>query len=93
MADLLITFSLLPEVDGLIGPLDVSTEEWREYFWPGTGRTYHITNPVGLYRRDGGSTHRIVDTEGVVHCVPCGPQCPDTVIRWKNKDITTPVNW
>ena len=88
----MITFASLKPVNGLIGPLDLTTEEYREYVQP-DGFTYRIDSPVALYRRDGGATHRVVDAAGVVHCVPCGALHPNTVIRWKNREEEHPVSW
>ena len=47
-------------------------EEWREYDFglEGARRVYHISNPVELVTRPGGSTHRIIDNMGIVHIVP-----------------------
>lgn len=56
------------------------TEEWREYDF--SGRVYRITNPTELAFREGGTTHRIMDSEGVVHCVP-SPGVDGCVLRWK----------
>lgn len=89
----MITFDKLPKVDGLLGPFDASTEAFREYYWPDTEQTYRIVAPVGWYRRLGGTTHRVVDSTGLVHCVPCGPEHPNTIIRWLNKDLSVPVNY
>lgn len=88
-----MTFGELTVVDGLLGPFDVSTERYREYYWPETGQSYRINDPVALYRREGGTTHRVVDITGMVHCVPCGKDHPNTIIRWLNKDLSVPVNW
>jgi hypothetical protein len=70
------------EVNGktLIGPLDISDEKWREYDF--NGRTYRIEGPVELYLRVGGTTHRVVDRNGVTHCVPM-PGVGDCVLRWQ----------
>ncbi len=87
-----VRYEDLTAVPGLIGPLNISTERYREYV-QADGTTYRIDNPVALYRREGGTTHRVVDVEGVVHCVPCGALHPAVVIRWKNRDINQPVNW
>ncbi len=84
---------MYPKIEGLLGPFDISTEEWREYESTTAGLKYRIVGPVALYRRDGGTTHRVVDVAGVTHCVPCGVLHPDTVIRWKNKDVSVPVNF
>ena len=89
-----VSFDQLPKVDGLIGPLDLTSEAYREYVQAANPHeAYRINNPVALYRREGGTTHRVVDESGLVHCVPCGALHPNTIIRWRNKDITNPVNW
>jgi hypothetical protein len=64
----------------------LSSEEWREYeFGPPDARfTYRINHPVKLYVRNGGSTHRVSDQDGVVHCLPA-PGKERCVLRWKNK--------
>lgn len=70
--------------EGLIGPLDLTGESWREYEWivKGTVRQiYRILDPVALYYRVGGATHRIVDTEGVAHCIPAPGQM-GCILRW-----------
>lgn len=74
----------------LVGPLKITTEKWREYSFG--GRDYRINHPVSLYYRTGGTTHRIVDTNGIVHCVP-SPGTGDCVLRWENKDKRKPVNF
>lgn len=82
----------LKPIDGLVGPKDLTVETYREYvFLPG-GETYRVDNPVALYYREGGTTHRVVDAAGVVHCVPYGiGQC--VVLRWKNRDANDPVTF
>lgn len=74
----------------LVGPLSLKTERWREYEFG--GRTYRINRPKALYFRTGGSTHRVVDRNGVVHCVPA-PGQGDCVLRWQNKNTNIPVNF
>lgn len=69
---------------------DLTTEEYREYDF--SGRVYRIDNPVSLFYRDGGTTHRVVDKDGVVHCLPA-PGLQGCVLRWKNKDSSVPVNF
>lgn len=69
---------------------ELLTEEYREYDFG--GRIYTIYNPKSLYYRVGGTTHRVVDSDDVVHCVPA-PGNNGCVLRWKNKDITVPVNF
>lgn len=85
-----LDFEDLPEQPGLI-LRDISCEEFRVYKVSG-GDEYRIENPVGLYYRDGGSTHRVVDSQGVSHCVPF-PNEGRTVLRWQNKDLSVPVNF
>jgi hypothetical protein len=89
------TFKDLKEVDNLVGPLDISMESWRRYSWPGapSPASYTIQDPVGLYYHEGGTTHRVVDIRGVVHCVPCGRLHPHTVITWETKFGQPPVRW
>ena len=52
---------------------DISSEKWREYIdYDGDGAVLAripIRNPKTLITRPGGSTHRIVDAEGIVHIV------------------------
>lgn len=55
-------------------------EEWREYDF--NGRVYRINNPISVEFRDGSTTHRVTDSQGVVHCVPA-PGQQDCVLRWK----------
>jgi hypothetical protein len=57
-------------------------EEYREYDFG--GRVYRITSPVELAFRAGGETHRVTDSEGVVHCLPA-PGERGCVLRWKSK--------
>jgi hypothetical protein len=69
---------------------DISGEEWREYDF--AGRTYRINNPITLFYRPGGTTHRVVDSDNVAHCVPV-PGAFGCVLRWLNKDTNKPVNF
>lgn len=55
-------------------------EEWREYDFG--GRVYRINNPISVEFRRGGETHRVVDAEGVAHCVPA-PGHLGCALRWK----------
>jgi hypothetical protein len=59
-------------------------EEWREYDFG--GRIYRIDKPQTVHYRQGGSTHRVTDAEGIVHCVPA-PGQGDCVLRWKGAII------
>jgi hypothetical protein len=79
--------------DTIVGELEnkpATDEQWREYDF--AGRIYRIDNPTAVYFRRGGSTHRVVDAEGVVHCVPA-PGIDACVLRWKAKDGQPPVSW
>lgn len=78
-------------MNDLVGPLDLTAEEYREYDY-GT-RVYRIYKPVALYYRKDGTTHRVVDDQGVVHAVPFPGINGDVVLRWKNFDATKPVNF
>ena len=59
-------------------------EEWREYDFG--GRVYRIEKPASVEFRDGGTTHRVTDSDGIVHCVPA-PGTGDCVLRWKGPVI------
>lgn len=84
--------SVRPNMSSELKTLDITCEEWREYeFGPADFRTtYRITAPVSFAFRDGGTTHRVVDSTGVVHCVPI-PGREGCVLRWKSKDTMKPV--
>ncbi len=73
---------------------DISQELWREYDFNGGNqhRVYRIDNPKKLFIRPGGSTHRIVDADGVAHLCP-GPGFRGCVIRWYNGEGNDPVNF
>lgn len=70
--------------------MDISDELWREVEID--GRTYRIDNPVTLVTRRGGSTHRVIDREGVVHCY-AAPEGGRSVIRWKSREGKPPVKF
>ena len=74
----------LKPVEGLIGPKDLTVEEWREYDFD--DRVYRIESPVAFYYRPGGTTHRVITADGVVHCVPA-PGVNGCVLRWKNHGV------
>lgn len=69
---------------------DLTVEAWREYDFG--GRVYRIDNPIELYYRPGGETHRVVVEGGITHCVPA-PGVHGCVLRWLDKDPTTPVKF
>lgn len=69
---------------------DISCEEYREYEFGGT--IYKISNPKTLFYRDGGSTHRVVDMDNIVHCVP-SVGVNGCILRWKTKNPNNPVNF
>lgn len=75
-------FSDVKPVDGL-SLQDLSVEQWREYDF--NDRVYRVTNPIALFMRPGGTTHRVVDEHGVTHCCPI-PGSSGCVLRWKNKE-------
>lgn len=78
--------------DKVIGPKDLSDEEFREYAIPATGEVYRISDPKQFYMREGGSTHRIVDKAGIVHCVAYPTNNGNMVVlRWKPRDPSKPV--
>lgn len=67
---------------------DLTSEEWREYDF--AGRSYRICAPLTLWV--GKTTHRVLDTQGVVHCVPA-PGVGDCVLRWAPKDVREAVQF
>ena len=69
---------------------DISCEEWREVKM--AEDVYRIDNPVTLIIRRGGTTHRVVDDTGVVHCY-VAPESGKSVLRWKSKDGLPPVRF
>lgn len=69
---------------------DISCEVSREYDFG--GRVYKIENPYVLYFRPGGTTHRVVDSNGIVHCVPA-PGFNGCVLRWTPKNSSSPVSF
>jgi len=71
---------------------DISKELWREYEWPARFIPYRIENPSRLFIRPGGTTHRVVDVFGVVHCVP-SVGVNGCVLRWKTKDGEPALNF
>jgi streptogramin lyase len=77
----------------ILGPYDLTDEIWREYQFPsitGESVTYRIDNPQALYLRKNGHTHRVVDSEGVVHIFP-GPGFRGCALRFKPKDSENPM--
>ena len=65
----------------------IDTEVWREYEWVnafGATHIVRINGPVSLITRKGGTTHRVIDVDGIVHCVPAPEKC-GVVLRWNNK--------
>lgn len=74
---------------------DITNEIWREYDFG--GRVYRIENPISLYRRPGGMTHRVTSYVGatdtiVAHCVPA-PGVDGCVLRWTSKDGSDAVTF
>lgn len=69
---------------------DISCEEWREYDW--VGRVYRIERPVTLYLKSDGTIHRVLDEDGVVHCVPTVGE-RGCALRWKNKPGHAPAEF
>lgn len=59
-------------------------EQWREYDF--AGRIYRIDNPARVLFKDGGATHRVIDSAGITHCVPA-PGVGGCVLRWSGDVI------
>ena len=69
---------------------DLSQELWREYEFQ--GRVYRIDQPQTLFYRAGGTTHRVVDANRVVHCLPA-PGAFGCVLRWQTALGNAPVRF
>ncbi len=69
-------------------PKNLKDELWREYDFGGRVTAYRILDPVSLFV--GATTHRIIDAEGVVHCVPT-VGVNGCVLRWLPRDGSNPV--
>ena len=82
-----MTFQDLPKVDGLVLG-DLTDEQYREYDYG--NRIYRITNPIGVYFRLGGNTHRVIDADGVAHCVTFPGENKSVVLRWLSSH---PCSW
>lgn len=70
---------------------DLKNEIYREYDIPGRLKPYRINSPITLYMREKGTTHRVLDSKGIVHCIPFPGN--GTILRWKNKDDRDPVTF
>jgi len=78
-----------------LNEFDIATEQYRTYIMVNkVGQTveYRIDEPVTLFIRPGGSTHRVLDSKGIVHCVPA-PEMFGSVIIWENKDPKNPCEF
>ena len=77
-----------------ITSVSLTGEKWREYeFGPeGSRTTYRISAPILLFQRPGGTTHRVMDTLDVIHCVPA-PGHQGCVLRWAPMDPLNPVQF
>jgi hypothetical protein len=69
---------------------DLSGELWREYDFG--DRVYRIDSPRCLFVSSGGTTHRVVDASGIVHCAPA-PGKGGCVLRWCPRDAQNPVQF
>lgn len=70
---------------------DISAEASRTITFA-SGGAYTIKDPVKLFVRDGGKTHRVLDAAGVVHCY-VAPEFGPTVISWIPRDPHNPVQF
>lgn len=69
---------------------DLTSESWREYDFD--NRIYRIELPQKIYFRKGSTTHKVLDLDGVVHCMPA-VGVDGCVLRWKPKDLNDPVQF
>lgn len=56
-------------------------------------REYKIDNPIKLFTREGGTTHRVQDETGQVHCVPAPSPKSGVTFTWIPKDKLLPVQF
>lgn len=80
----------MSEIINVVKPADLTGEVYREYEFG--GQTYRIDEPKKLYCRPNGTTHRVLDHAGIVHCVPA-PGIYGCILRWKPKDENFPVQF
>jgi hypothetical protein len=74
---------------------DLTHETVRSYTWinqHGHEHTVEIYSPQKLFKRVGGSTHRVLDNEGNIHCVPA-PEKFGCVLRWRSCDTNNPCEF
>jgi len=72
---------------------DISCERWREYSFgedEDTLRVVTIMTPQKLFISASGSTHRVLNSDGVITCVPA-PGRNLCVLSWLAKDSDKPV--
>ena len=82
----------MSEVKSEVVGRSLENEAYREYLFA-DGTVYRIENPWTLFTRPGGTTHRVVDAVGIVHCVAFPGPDGKTVLRWKPKDPGNPVQF
>lgn len=71
-------------------PKDLTAEAHREYDLG--DRTYRVVAPQKLWI--GTTTHRVLDADGIVHCVPFPVAGGRTVVlRWEPRDAASPVQF
>lgn len=75
---------------------NISKELYRLYEWtdPISGKQilHRIDGPITLFYESGHTTHRILDSTGVIHCIPAVGYF-GCVLYWKNIDENNPVNF
>ncbi len=71
---------------------DLRGEVKRTYHFA-SGHEYHIFDPVTLYTRPGGTTHRVLDETGTVHCIAFPGPNADTIVTWQPKQEDKPVSF
>jgi len=69
---------------------DLTGELWREYDFG--GRVYRIDKPQAFFWALGHTCHRVLDLEGIIHCVPA-PGVSGCVLRWKSRKKNSPVGF
>jgi hypothetical protein len=83
-----LSFDDIEIPDDLKG-FDISHEIYREYLVPGRSESYVIDYPLALMIRPGGASHRVIDKDGLAHCIPMA----GTIVRWFNGEGEPPCTF
>lgn len=74
---------------------DLRKEKEREYEFTdihGNVIVYKIDSPVKLVLSNSGTSHRIVDSKGIIHLVP-SPSKYGCILRWTPRNKEEPIQF